>query len=143
MNLDMAPLWITSEGVTAVEEKYGAKYMGVWCTKNKRGSWNEQPVDVFYQPNPDTSKGHTNYFGLFVRNGVLYICEASSAFSEPIYGVLTDENEILVSRCRNDYRTKNEYMIDGGRDYLRRSTEGDLVRVEVNEGEFNFILENV
>jgi hypothetical protein len=138
----MAPLWITNEGVSVVEEKYGAKYMGVWCTKNKLGQWNEQPVDVFYQPNPDKSKGHTNYFGLFTKNGTLYICDASSAFSEPIYGLLTDEDEVLVSRCRHDYRCKNEYMIDGGRDYIRRSTEGDLVRVEVNEGKFNFILEN-
>jgi len=33
-------------------------------------------------------------------------------------------------------------MIDGGRDYLRRSDEGDLVRVHVNEDKFEFILED-
>jgi hypothetical protein len=142
MNLDMQPYWLNEETVKVVEEKYGAKYMGVWCTKNKRGGWNETPVDVFYQPTPDTAKGHTHYFGIFYNESAPMICDASSAFSEPIYGVLTDEDEVLVSRCRNDYRSKNEYIIVGGRDYIRRCTEGDLVRVEVNEDKFNFILEN-
>lgn len=142
MNLDMHPYWLDENAVKVIEDKYGAKYMGVWCTKKSSGGWNETPVDVFYQPNPDTARGHTNYFGIFYRGMSLMICEASSAFSEPIYGILTDEDEVLVSRCRHDYRAKNEYMIDGGRDYIRRSTEGDLVRVEVNEDRFNFILEN-
>ena len=142
MNIDMNPFWLNEDTVKVVEQKFGAKYMGVWCTKTRSGYWNEQPVDVFYQPNPDTAKGHTNYFGIFYNGASPMICDASTAFSEPIYGLLTDEDEVLVSRCRHDYRAKGEYMIDGGRDYLRRSDEGDLVRVHVNEDKFEFILED-
>ena len=96
--------WFKSASIRKIEEKYGAKYMGYWCTRNRHGGWNDSPVDVFYQPNPDTSKGHTHYFGMFIRtdpysgegSGV-YITEASTAFSEPIAGMVTDDGEVIVS----------------------------------------------
>jgi hypothetical protein len=121
--------WFKKAGIQKIEEKYGAKYMGYWATKNSRGYWNESPVDVFYQPNPDTSKGHTHYFGMFIKNdpftgegtGSVYITEASSAFSDPISGIPTDDGEVIVSRYRHDYVTKDGRMIDGGRDYVRAS----------------------
>lgn len=121
--------WFKKDGIRKIEEKYGAKYMGYWCTKSPRGYWNESPVDVFYQPNPDTSKGHTHYFGMFIKNdpftgegsGSVYITEASTAFSEPISGIPTDDGEVIVSRYRHDYVTKDGRMIDGGRDYVRAS----------------------
>jgi hypothetical protein len=108
-------------GIKTLEEKYGAKYMGYWCTTRTSGGWNETPVDVFYQPNPDTSKGHTHYFGMFRQGERVWITEASSAFSEPITGIICEDGEVLVSRCRHDYVTKGEHMIDGGRDYTRCS----------------------
>jgi hypothetical protein len=113
--------WFKKDGIRKIEEKYGAKYMGFWATKNSRGYWNESPVDVFYQPNPDTSKGHTHYFGMFVRDDSVYITEASTAFSDPISGIPTDDGEVIVSRYRHDYVTKDGRMIDGGRDYVRAS----------------------
>ena len=113
--------WFKKNGIRTIEERYGAKYMGYWCTKNTRGQWNESPVDVFYQPNPDISKGHTNYFGMFVRDASVYITEASTAFSDPISGIPTDDGEVIVSRYRHDYVTKDGRMIDGGRDYVRTS----------------------
>ena len=51
--------------IKTVEKAYKAKYMGYWCTKNPKGGWNEQPIDVFYVRNPDKSKGHSNYFGMY------------------------------------------------------------------------------
>ncbi len=113
--------WFKKDGIRKIEEKYGAKYMGFWATKNSRGYWNESPVDVFYQPNPDTSKGHTHYFGMFVRDDSVYITEAGTAFSDPISGIPTDDGEVIVSRYRHDYVTKDGRMIDGGRDYVRAS----------------------
>ncbi len=121
--------WFKKDGIRKIEEKYGAKYMGYWATRNSRGNWNESPVDVFYQPNPDTSKGHTHYFGMFIKNdpftgegtGSVYITEASSAFSDPISGIPTPDGEVIVSRYRHDYVTKDGRMIDGGRDYVRAS----------------------
>ena len=125
-----------------IEEKYKAKYMGYWAIKRDGGDWSDMPVDVFYQPNPDLSQGHSHYFGIFTvaGQGVL-ITNAASAFSEPITGLLTDDGEVLVSRYRHDYVEKGQYMIDGGRDYLRTSgnaVAGKLVEVTVVDGEFQF-----
>jgi len=133
----------SENGIAKMEERYNAKYMGYWCTKNSGGGWNEHPVDVFYVENPDTSKGHTNYFGLFHTQYTLIhdlgwmITNAESAFSEPIMGILCDDGEVIVSRYRHDCVMKGEYMIDGGRDYLRCSA-GRLVRVIVLDGKFLF-----
>lgn len=128
--------WLKESSIKKTEELYGAKYMGYWCTKRLNGeSWNDNPVDVFYQPNPDTEKGHKHYFGLFVQNGALYITDATSAFSEPITGIETDDGEVIVSRYRHDYVEKDKYMIDGGRDYLRTSG-GPFVRIRVEGPEF-------
>jgi hypothetical protein len=121
--------WFKSPSISKIEEKYGAKYMGYWCTKSPRGHWNESPVDVFYQPNPDTSLGHTHYFGMFIKtdpytgnsSGEVYITEASTAFSDPIAGIPTADGEVIVSRYRHDYVEKDGRMIDGGRDYTRSS----------------------
>lgn len=131
--------WIKEDGIKKVENLRSAKYMGYWCTKRLDGeSWNEQPVDVFYQPNPNYDLGHSNYFGLFFRNNSLFINDAQSAFSEPINGIICDDGEVLVSRYRHDYVSKNGRMIDGGRDYTRCSLH-DGILVEVKDGEFIFV----
>ena len=124
------------KSIRVAEERYGAKYLGYWCTKRLDGnSWNERPVDVFYQPNPDTSKGHSHYFGLLIQNGSLWITNAESAFSEPMTGIICEDGEVLISRYRHDYRTKDDRMIDGGRDYVRCSLH-PLATVTVVDGNF-------
>ena len=139
MNLNKDPYWLKGEeGIKIVEDKYGAKYMGAWAIKTKDRSWGDEPVDVFYQPNPDTSKGHSHYFGIFARDGQAYITNAESAFSEPITGILTENGDVLVSRFRHDYQTKDGYMIDGGRDYVR-SSGTQMVEMRINEGKLEVI----
>lgn len=129
--------WLKEASIKSVEELRNAKYMGYWCTKRLDGkTWNEKPVDVFYQPNPDTKMGHSNYFGLFFRDGGVFITDGASAFSEPIAGVKTDDGEVIVSRYRHDYVEKGEYMIDGGRDYTR--TNGCPTTVNVTGPDFIF-----
>ena len=128
--------WIKEDGIKKAEELYGAKYMGYWCTKRSDGeTWNENPVDVFYQPTPDLEKGHKYYFGLLIQSGSLYITDATSAFSDPITGIETNDGEVIVSRFRHDYVEKDEYMVDGGRDYFRTSG-GPVVKIRVKGSEF-------
>ena len=122
--------------IAKISNLYHAVYMGYWCTKPSSGQWNEQPVDVFYVEQPDRTKGHTNYFGMYMVDGSPYICEASSVFSEPITGVLCEDGEVIVSRYRHDYVTKGKYMIDGGRDYVRSHGAASYVTVTVHGGEF-------
>ena len=130
-----------SKSIATIEKEYNAKYMGYWCTNNtKNRQWNDTPVDVFYVANPDRSKGHTNYFGMYVRYNSSYIIDASSAFSVPITGILTNDGEVIVSRYRHDYIVKDGYIIDGGRDYLKCSGNSltTFVNVSVEDGEFVF-----
>jgi len=130
--------WFDETKIKKAEELYGAKYMGYWCTKRLNGkSWNDSPVDVFYQPNPDIEKGHKHYFGLFIQNGSLYITDASSALSETIVGMPCDDGEVIVSRYRHDCVEKDGRMVDGGRDYFRGSLH-HTVHVNVKDGEFIF-----
>ena len=136
--IDKSPYWLTREAVAKVEALRQARFMGHWCTKGPRGGWNESPVDVFYQSRPDVEKGHKHYFGLLRHNGQLFICDATSAFSEPITGVLATDGEVVVSRFRHDYQERKGVMIDGGRDYLKTSSSVSLVLVTVKAGEFVF-----
>lgn len=127
----------SNTGITKIAEMYKAKYLGYWSIRRESG-WTDEPVDVFYQSNPDTSKGHSHYFGMFVtREGKAMITNAESAFSEPIVGIQTSDGEVIISRYRHDYVTKEDYMIDGGRDYVR-STGGPMINVTVVDGEFVF-----
>lgn len=141
MNLTRNPYFLKEAGIAIVEKNYGATYMGAWAVKTKDGGWSEQPVEVFYQPNPDISKGHTNYFGLFTEGGHLLITNAESAFSEPIIGVVTKDGEVLVSRYRHDMQTQGDDMIDGGRDYLRCNANAKTVTITVDGSQF-IITEN-
>lgn len=118
--------------IKLAEERYNATYVGDFCIKTVRGNWAEEPVAIFYTAEPDTSKGHKHYFGLFVRQESIYITDGTSAFSEPIVGVVAPDGEVLYSRYRHDYREKDGVMIDGGRDYVRRSGHGRTVYVEVD-----------
>lgn len=150
------PYHFTENGIKTIEEKYNAQYMGYWCTLRPSGGWNETPVDVFYVKNPDTSRGHTNYFGMFVRDDKTMITDASSCFSEAMIGV-AENDTVYVSRYRHDYTvTPSGACIDGGRDYTKtsvvRPTAKDmldiaeivlsntsrLVNVSVKNGEFEF-----
>jgi len=128
--------WLKEVAIKKVEDLRNAKYMGYWCTKRLDGkSWNESPVDVFYQPNPDIEAGHSNYFGMYIRDRNLFITDAASAFSEPIIGSICDDGEVIVSRYRHDYVAKKGAMIDGGRDYTRTNM-CKTTRVIVDGGEF-------
>ena len=126
----------TEQQIAKIAALHQATYMGYWCTKAPRGHWNEQPVDVFYVEQPDRTKGHTNYFGMFRRQDDVLICDASSAFSEPMTGVLCEDDVVIVSRYRHDYVTRGPYMIDGGRDYVRSGGAVSYVSVTVRGGEF-------
>jgi len=121
----------SKNGLKMVQEHYGGTYVGYFCTKRRDGSWNDTPVDVFYQPNPDVSKGHSHYFGVFRRDVGVYITNAISVTEQPMLGVVANDGEVVVSRYRHDYRRSNDgsVFIDGGRDYTKygwANSSGDV-----------------
>ena len=141
MWINKSPYWLSHQGVLSVEKAKNATHMGYWCAKTQSGSWGEEPIDVFYQPNPDVSKGHSHYFGLFAQFGIMYIAKADSCFSKPILGALIeDTGEVLVSRYRHHFEARGPVFVDGGRDYFRHSVPIVEVEVSVNGPEFEFKL---
>jgi hypothetical protein len=153
---DRGPYHFTQNGIRTIEQKYQAQYLGYWCCKRAGGGWAETPLDVFYVENPDRSKGHTNYFGMFVSDGRVMITNAESCFSESMTGIL-ENGVVYVSRYRHDMvPTPLGKTIDGGRDYVKTSVVPDpaqdqihnaervlsgmtrLVSVSVKDGKFEF-----
>jgi hypothetical protein len=129
-----------ADGIKMIAKHYrGAIFMGSWAVPIKSGGWSEIPIDVFYQPNPDRSKGHSNYFGIFQRpiNGDVVITNAEGAFSVPLTGIVAKNGEVVISRWRHDYRMSSDQSvwIDGGRDYVKCSG-GKLVEVMVKDDKF-------
>ena len=129
------------DDIKRIEQKYDAKYICETCIRNKTGGWANRPVAVFYQPDTDkVPDGGTQWFGMFVQEGNLYICNAVSAL-EPFRGVKTKHDDVLFSRWRHDYRADphNEVWVDGGRDYLRWGGEGEVVRIAIDKDHLEII----
>ena len=122
------------ELIDSIEEKYESLFIAAMTVKTKNGAWSEEPVYVFYQPNPEPT--HSNYFGIFKSHGTFYITNAVSAFSEPITAMVSPKtNEVVFSRWRHDNRSTRdgEVSVDGGRDYLRCSGAGKTIQLHVQE----------
>lgn len=128
------------------EKKYNAKYIGDFQTKRKDGSWNDKPCAIFYVENPDISKGHSNYLGLFAKYitdeySELSITNGLSAVEEPFTAIQADNGEYVISSYRHDYRVSNDgsVMIDGGRDYNRYTSDKKLVKLKLNKDKFEIV----
>lgn len=119
--------------ISKVEQLKDAKYVGDFCLKNSMGGWSDMPVSVFYQRNP--APEHGRYFGLFMRDGNIMICDASSTVGIPIQGVQAESGEVIYSRFRHDFRftTCGSVFVDGGRDYLRASHGAKFVTLMIED----------
>jgi hypothetical protein len=123
--------------IEKVEAKYNAKFVGQFCLKTVGGGWAESPADIYYVTNPDRSLGHSNYFGLIVQRGGVYITKGDSAVEPLITAAVADDGEIIYSKYRHDYNVSKDKSawIDGGRDYTRGGI-GKYATLKVIDGEF-------
>lgn len=120
--------WLKPDGIAKVENMYNAKYVFESCLKQKNG-WCNFPVAIFY-----TEEAHpegSNYFGLYRTDfGDVMITNGISA-TEPFDALQVGE-DIIYSRYRHDYREHKGAMVDGGRDYFKRSADrGTPVKLQV------------
>ena len=123
--------------IEKVESKYNAKFVGQFCLKAVGGGWANSPVDVYYVQNPDTSLGHSHYFGLFSRDGTVYITRGDSGVEPEITAAIAHDGEIIYSRYRHDCRVSKDQsvFIDGGPEYTPGGT-GTYTTLKVIDGEF-------
>jgi len=113
----------TQDGITKIEKLRDSKFVCESCirTKYPDGNWANQPVAIFYgkEPHPISN---SRYFALFINgDNNIMVANAQSAVDEPITGVIADNEEIIYSRYRHDFRksSDNSVFIDGGRDYVK------------------------
>ncbi len=125
----------TNIDVSRAEHYYsGAVYIAELSIIGKHG-WTEEPVSVFWNPNPNMKLGHKHYFGLFQdHQGWWAICDATSVTNGVWPGLEADSGEIIFSRFHHDYRaclTDRAIWIDGGREYTRHGGKGKSVSLKV------------
>lgn len=137
--------WLGEKNIAKIEQMKNAKYIGYFTKKLPSGAWSDDPVDVFYVENPDTSLGHSNYFGMFYRRvtgkvaETIFITDAQTCFDEPIVGLQFEDGTIIISRYRHNFVEHDGCFIDGGRDYTRIGGEPEKfkeVSITVKDGEF-------
>lgn len=129
MNILNECTWLKPDGIAKIENMYNAKYVFESCLKLKDGGWCNMPVAIFY-----TEEAHpegSNYFGLYRTDfGDIMITNGISA-TEPFDALQVGE-DIIYSRYRHDYREHKGAMVDGGRDYFKRSADrGTPVKLHV------------
>ena len=128
--------FLKPEGIKIIEEKYNAKYVFESCLKLRDGGWCNFPAAIFY-----TEEAHpqgSNYFAIYekqltiTRDPEFLITNGISA-TEP-FDALQIGDDVIYSRYRHDYREYKGAMVDGGRDYFKRSANyGTPVKLRVNK----------
>jgi hypothetical protein len=129
MNIHNECTFLKPEGIAKIENMYNAKYVFESCLKTRTDGWSNYPVAIFY-----TEQAHprgSNYMGLYVDEyGRLLITDGIAA-TEP-FDALQIGEDIIYSRYRHDYREFKGAMVDGGRDYFKRSADrGVPVKLKV------------
>ena len=136
MNIRNECTFLKPEGIAKIEKAYNAKYVFESCLKTKNGGWCNMPVAIFYTETPHPQG--SNYFGLYCNDfGDFMITDGISA-TEP-FDALQAGDDVIYSRYRHDFREHNGYMVDGGRDYFRRSADGIPVKLCVNKDKLEIV----
>ena len=141
VNLELSDLWKGYIDPKKVEKKYNVKFVCETPIKLKSG-WYETSSLIFYSEEPHPQGSNYMAFSVFPTGmegeGQLTITDGFSATKGYITGIV-DEDEVIYSRYRHDYRVgKTGVFIDGGRDYVR-SSGGKLVEMIINEGRLEVI----
>jgi hypothetical protein len=101
-----------SEYVLRIEEQYGATHIAYMEV-------NGRDMDVFYQPNPKTELGHSNYFGILMQGSSLMITQARRVQDETYPAIIID-NTLMTTLRNHDFQMHaSGAMLDGGPGYGR------------------------
>ncbi len=108
---------INGLNVDYAEEHYDARYVGSYSIPGV----GDGPFLVFYTDNPDRTKGHDNYFGLYRHplNDEVHIFNAGKIRAAIFSAIEIAPGDFLVSRSVHDYVTRGNAFLDGGPYYTR------------------------
>jgi len=106
--------------ILSTETKYGVEYVGYYDLPDGR-----EGIYVFYQKNPRTDLGHSNYMGVFfdVTQG-WFVTNAKSIVQARFPAIQLPNGKFIVSRYRHDFVQDEDTgkFIDGGLDYTRSNS---------------------
>ena len=136
MNILNECSFLKPEGIAKIEKAYNAKYVFESCIKDRDGGWCNMPVAIFYTETPHPQG--SNYFGLYVNESGDFMITNGISATEP-FDALQVGDDVIYSRYRHDFREHNGYMVDGGRDYFRRSADGIPVKLCVNKDKLEIV----
>lgn len=112
------------------EKYYEAKFVGEFQAPSARTT----TCLLFWKPIPDNFPNR--YLALYFHpmDGKLYVTDGTKIANLARIGFLSPEGDIVYSRHAHDFISTDEGMVDGGDDYLRCSTDADLVNFVIDEG---------
>jgi hypothetical protein len=115
--IDTKDIIFPSVGINihVVREFYSdSVYVGQAPLKTKSG-FSDSCAEIFYTANPDTAKGHKNYFGFFVRDHHPYVTDASHVESLRFIFVKQPDSRYIYARFQHDFRSFGDgCFVDGG-----------------------------
>lgn len=119
----------SEENIKSIEKVKNAEY--VIDTEH-----NNISCAVFYGDTPHKDSG-SRYFALYYTpiENQLMITDGSFIEEQVIMGVVSEDDEVVFSRHRHDYRQSQDgsVFIDGGRAYMRSNTNR-TVAIKVSNG---------
>lgn len=120
MFINNDPLLFSKENTKKIEQLRKATYV---CDTEHNGIH----VAIFYG---DTTHPISNsrYFGLYYGDSLM-ITNGSFIEEQEIIGVVADNEEIIYSRHRHDFRYSSDgsVFVDGGRNYIRTNTPKQVI----------------
>lgn len=116
--LDLVLPHFTSTGINiefALKHYSSFQRVGQFALKTRNGC-TDFPVDVFYDPNPNTELGHSNYAAIYVYDGKAMITNAKCVEQQLYTGSYTDDGSVIYPRFQHDFRYFNNgrNFCDGG-----------------------------
>lgn len=129
--------------IKKIEKKYKVTYIGDFDKHIKRGDYSIYPASLFYQPNPDVQKGHSNYLAIerSVREpSKIILFNGEQCIKDPLPAISDGKGNIYVSCFNYDFKSipGTHFFIDGGRHCTRIS--GDkLINVRFNKDKLEIV----
>lgn len=119
--------------ILLVEESTNTKYVNFYDIGGGKEMY------VFYQEDPRTDLGHSNYLGVFIKPDRSVWFTNAKSVAEQSYPALKEDDEIIVTRYTHDFvQNSKGHFIDGGLDYVR--TNANLTgHVVVRDGQEVYI----
>lgn len=132
--IDTTPYSIQESCIEKITKYYGGKYLFEWNN-----------TLIFYNPQPDISQGHSNYYGISVLRGNCVICNAQDIVKDAVIHCIRLKDHWVYSHHCHDLIAGDDGLIDGGFEYIRVMCNSeqipDIKSFKIIDGNFEMVLD--